>query len=317
MSLRTESIRMLALVGLFVLAGPSRGIAEPAAAEIQEVRRSCDRSFCPDHDAIFFVHGIFGDKDTFRNGEFDWPSRIPETIAGQTIDIYKINYTTHMFAWLDKDIASLDEVVDAVFAGLQGSDPFINGKVHHYRSVGFITHSLGGNVIAAYLHSVKSELGHADRARHGFLITLGAPVNGSAVANFGGFVKQHILMRDKLLTSLEKDNTFLRMMTVWRKAEHRKEIRFDCRPVNLYAAAEGAPLYGTIIVPKDSAQTPIEGLAREIKLFESYNHEQISKPASETDPVYVWVNDILTREEKRLNEWGRQPLCRQNYNPPT
>jgi hypothetical protein len=34
-----------------------------------------------------------------------------------------------------------------------------------YRSVGFIAHSLGGNVITAYIHSVKSELGHSARAQ--------------------------------------------------------------------------------------------------------------------------------------------------------
>jgi hypothetical protein len=107
---------------------------------------------CTKRDALFFVHGIYGDKDTFQNGQFYWPSAVAEQFPG--VDVYVIEYRTKLLSWLKRDVASFDEVSDALFAKLQGRPEvgFDDGvlSLRPYRSIGFIAHSLGGNVTAAY-----------------------------------------------------------------------------------------------------------------------------------------------------------------------
>jgi len=271
---------------------------------------------CTGRDAIFFVHGIYGDKDTFKNGQFDWPSELAMQL-GDEVDIYVIEYRTKLLSWLKRDVASFDEVSDALFAELQGqpwpeSGPTRRGLLSSrpYRSIGFISHSLGGNITAAYIHTVKSELGHEERAQNSFLITLGTPANGAQIANVAIAIKSMLGMPDPLLRSLERDNTFVRMLASWRNAEDRKANRFNCRPVNLYVGVEGAAMNGMTIVPLDSAKEPYRNLAKQVKLFESYDHGRIAKPTDAKDPVYVWVADIIEQERQRLNDWKKPTLCR-------
>jgi hypothetical protein len=73
---------------------------------------------------------------------------------------------------------------------------------------------LGGNVATSYLHTVKTERGHDQRARHSFIITLGTPTDGADISAVGLLAKKFLVMDDPLLTSLNTDNTFLRSATV-------------------------------------------------------------------------------------------------------
>jgi len=270
---------------------------------------------CAGRDAIFFVHGIYGNKDTFKNGNFDWPSKLVEALDGEA-DIYFIQYQAKLVSWLKKDVASFDEVSDAFLEKLHGKlkpgwgdirDGIL--AVRPYRSVNFIAHSLGGNITAAYVHTVKSEFGHEERAKNGFLITLGTPANGAQIANVAVAIKSVLRMQDRLLESLKKDNTFVRMLASWRNAEDRKATRFNCRPVNLYIGIEGARMRGMSIVPREAAEDPYKTLAKEVKFFEGYDHSRIAKPIDATDPVYVWVLDIILKERKRLEDWRQPQLC--------
>ena len=134
-------------------------------------------------------------------------------------------------------------------------------------------------------------------------------MSGANIANVALVLKKKLLMRDRLLESLEEDNTFLRMMAQWRKFENTKASRFNCRPLDLYAAVEGAPLYGKIIVSEDSASGPVGAIAQDVKKFDTYNHQRIAKPRDESDDLYLWVNKIMTKETKRITEWGGNSLC--------
>jgi hypothetical protein len=273
------------------------------------------QSSCMARDAVFFVHGIYGDKDTFKNGTFDWPNEFAKQFDNK-VDVYVITYPTKLISWLKKDIASFEDISDNIFALLQGKPIPGGGRMRDgllsdrpYRSVGFMAHSLGGNVAAAYIHSVKSELGHEARAQNSFLITLGTPADGAQIANVAVVAKSILAIRDPLLQSLGRDNTFLRMLASWRNAENVKANHFDCRPVNLYVGVEGSPMLGMTIVSKESAEEPYRNIAKEVKVFEGYNHSQIAKPADANDPVFVWVRDIVKGEQERLNTWSGK-LCR-------
>jgi hypothetical protein len=331
-------MRSLVLMPLIILCliGTPAGAAD--AVEIVAVGppdrpAPCDGAECRSRDAVFFIHGIYGDADTFRNGAFDWPAALPVSVEGRTIDVYRISFQTLLITWSMKDVTSLDELEEALNQALFGSPAggldgpptdgvlmSANGTVTRpYRSLNFIAHSLGGNVAAALIHEIKSRYGHDLRARFGFAVTFGTPANGAQIASLGGLLKHVLGMPDPLLQSLAHDNTFLRMLKRWRLAEDLKAQRFRCRPVHLYVGVEGRQLaWGGIIrhtvVTRESAEEPVRRLAREIRFFEDEDHASIVKPDGPGHDVFRWVNEILAKEMRRLGEWrsagdGGGALC--------
>jgi len=326
---------MLSLVGLLVM-GAAAVRAEPPApdgyvssyeelllnpAAVTSVRPPCDGDECKNAIALVFIHGIWSSGETFKNGDFFWPANIPTEIGGLRVDVYQIEYRTKLFAWLRKDISTLDEVVYSVFSGMQ--QQVLNKK---YKAIGFVAHSLGGNVITSYLHTVKTELGHEARSRHAFVITLGTPTDGSDYEALGRWIKTLFLMevqqQDRLLESLRRDNTFLRMLAHWRYSENSKASRFECRPVKMFVGLEGAPMYTMRIVSASSAQY-FQSVGTETKRFDGLDHSQLSKPPGKNDgAVYDWVDGILTKEVARLAEWDADHsnygnrLCRDQTGQP-
>jgi hypothetical protein len=306
-------------IAAFVLASNSANAVEMAAADIVTIRDCYDERAvrsCEGRDAIFFVHGIFGGVETFTNGSYRWPQELAADFPD--VDIFVIKYDTQLFNWLYRNVATFDEIAEVLMSKMQGplmddggtrvlSQGFVTRR--GYRSIGFIAHSLGGNVTAAYLHSVKSELGHSARAQNAYVITLGTPADGSYMANVGNVIKQYLGQNDPLLTSLERDNLFLRMLAMWRRAEDVKSRRFECRSVNLYVGIEGASVYGIPVVSEQSARKPYERLAREIKVFYLYNHLRIAAPDGKADPLNEWVTDIIKKERKRMDQWTQLRLC--------
>jgi len=259
--------------------------------------------------AIFFVHGIFGSDETFKNDDFDWRSKIPPEIDRSRVDVFSVNYHTELVEWLNKDIASLDEVVYAFYYGLHrriGGAQLSFLEEYPYKSIGFIGHSLGGNIATAYLHTVKTERGHAYRAQTGYIIALGAPTTGAQIADVAVWLKAKLHMPDGLLSSLTRDNTFLRMLAHWRYSEHEKAKRFECRPVNIYMAREGASMYGIPVVPPLDRADYMSS-ATDTETFANVNHEMLAKPVNERDPIYRWVDKILLEEITRINKWQPKP----------
>jgi hypothetical protein len=213
-----------------------------------------------------------------------------------------VEYKTQLLAWAKKDIANLDEVVYAVFRGMK-SEVLHKG----YKSIGLVGHSLGGNVATSYLHTVKSELGHLARSQHTFIVTLGTPTDGADIAAVAEFLKSYLGMNDPLLTSLKKDNTFLRMLALWRYSESQKANDFGCREIKIYAGVEGARYLGLRVVSSESARfiTKFDG-SRSIKFrpFDDLNHSTIAKPPGPNDNgVYDWTMSIFQEEIDRAVKW--------------
>lgn len=293
------------------------GEIKAAAATVIPVRQTCRESACPEHDAIVFVHGIYGDEETFRNGQFDWPKEVDAVIEGRKIDVYRIDYKTAFLRWLPRNIATMDEVVYSVFKALHPDPETVTPVLDpsRYRSVNFIAHSLGGNVVASFLHTVKSELGHFERARYGFVITLGTPVNGAQISTVAQIARIVLRMpKDRLLESLKSDNTFLRMLQHWRRSENIKAARFHCRKVNLYVGIEGATTFGIKVVSRGDAQHTVKDFVDEdnVMYFPTYNHSRMAKPIDRQDDLYKWVNKAIVQEMKTLGEW-RGPLCDRQF----
>ena len=115
------------------------------------------------------------------------------------------------------------------------------------------------------------------------------------------------MQRDHLLESLKRDNLFLRMLAHWRYSEHLKEQNFQCREVHLYAAREGANMYGVVPVVPELGQQDVffDATERPPVTFKGVNHEYLAKPANVDDQIYKWVNGILNYEIKRVNDWSK------------
>jgi len=295
---------LVACMGLLCISPYKSAADNPPVATLSPVRAAqCPEAAvtCQDFDAIVFVHGIYGGDDTFRNGTFDWPSNLPQCIQLDTncrvIDIFKLKYRTAMLSWAKGNNPSLDVVASAVF------DAMAPLRKRQYRSIGFIAHSLGGDVVSTYIVMLTERFSHPQRSQNGFVITLATPVLGSQIADIAHDLKESLFMSDPLLDALKKNNIYLTMLNDFRQMEVQKGQRYVCRPVHVHAAYEEKHIGPLLIVGKDSAAISISKLADSPIVGFPLNHIDIAKPANEQSPVYVWTMDRIKSEYARLAQW--------------
>lgn len=283
------------LIGLTSL----RATAQQPATLTPAAKPRCEKVTCEDYDAVVFVHGIYGDEGTFKNPAtgFDWPSRFPRRIRDRDVDVYRLNYQSALLSWAKQSNPDFKDVAAAFVKELR---PL---RVKRYRSIGFIAHSLGGNLTSTYIHAIKSGQGHPERSQHAYIITLATPVLGSDVASLASPLKQVLQMDDRLLASLTKNNLYLQMLLEFREAEDEKGFRYGCRRVNLHAAFEQARVGPVTVVSPDSAALSISTLVASPVIGFPLDHFAIAKPRDRTDPVYRWVQDKVAGEFGRLEEW--------------
>lgn len=264
---------------------------------------------CEGYDAIVFVHGIYGGRATFENTKtgFYWPGNIGRVIAGRPVDVFSLEYRNTMVSWAQGKNPSFDSVAFQVKEALK---PL---RAKKYRSIGFITHSLGGNVISTYMLMLLTNPGHPQRSQVAYVINLATPTYGAQVADMALEMKRTLGMNDYLLESLERENLYLVMLNVFRSEENVKGARNGCRASNLYVAIEGKDTGFIRIVSRDSAlgrpdseeyarQMTENSAAKRVQEFDR-NHIEISKPKDKNDEVYIWVSEILDEEFGRLSGW--------------
>jgi Putative serine esterase (DUF676) len=255
---------------------------------------------CGDADAIVFVHGIYGSDSTFVNPgtKFDWPKQFPQYIDNHAIDVYLLDYQTALLSWAHSKNPDFLAVSCAI------ADAMKPLRTRQYRTIGFIAHSLGGNLVSTYIHMIKTALGHPQRSQNAFVITLATPVLGAEIANIADELKSALQIDDDLLKSLKKGNLYLKMLEQFREEEVQKEWRYGCRPVHLHAAYEEKNLGPLLVVGKDSAALSVSKLISSPVIGFPLNHFQMAKPTGPQDPLYVWVNGLVAQEYQRVTIWG-------------
>lgn len=297
--------RVLASLLLLVVtqyAAPARAQAPQPLAGLEPARPlhcSPSRISCDEFDAVVFVHGIYGSRETFVNADtrFDWPKEFPRTISERPVDVYRLNYQTALLTWARDRDPRFEEVAKAV------RDAMKPLRVREYRTIGFIAHSLGGNVISTYMHMIKTGLGHPQRSQHAYAITLATPVLGSQVADVGSALKTLLRMNDDLLNSLTNENLYLRMLREFREEEDPKEKRYVCRPVHLHAAYEEKYLGPILVVRPDSAAASVSKLVKSPIVGFPLDHSAIAKPDGPHHAVYRWVLSLVEDEFSRVATW--------------
>lgn len=177
----------------------------PAALALVGQRQCPDaQPTCETFDAVVFVHGIYGTATTFRNANgFDWPANFSQSVERTNVDVFLLNYETELLSWAKGKSPTFLDLSNSVL------DAMALLRKRRYRSIGFIAHSLGGNVVSTYIHRVETKIGHPQRSQHAFVITLATPVLGSQIANIAGPLKRLLQMDDDLLRSLTVENLYL------------------------------------------------------------------------------------------------------------
>lgn len=269
----------------------------------RQIQCSPEFQTCKDFDAIVFVHGIYGDAGSFTNPStgFNWPKQYPTTIANRRIDVFRLNYSDALASWAHGSNPSFEALVDSAYEAMK---PL---RKRQYRSIGFIAHSLGGNVVSTYLQLVLDNLGHPQRAENAFVITLGTPVFGAQIADVVSELKSFFFMSDPILNSLKKDNLYLTMLKDFNNRAGTKGVAHGCRPVHLYAAIEEKYVADIVgVVSPDSSVTPITGLVSSPIVGFPLNHLDIAKPTGPGDQgVYDWAETQVEAEYQRLAAWDQ------------
>lgn len=177
---------------------------------------------------IVFVHGIHGDRETWRapNGAY-WPQMIQTDPHFQRSDVVVAEYPTPS----TRGQYSTDKLAQILFDGLKKKG------VWEHKEIVFIAHSLGGLLTEEMLlnHPVEA-------ARVPFVVSYSTPHQGSFVANLA-----RIYDSDPLLTDLRdsNDNSFLiDLEQRWRSTPSVSRVhRFCAYETRDTAAGEGVGRY--------------------------------------------------------------------------
>lgn len=263
---------------------------------------------CENRNIIVFVHGIYGDVSTFQNNCFDFPSSLQKELAGRNVDtsIYRLIYTTQLLNWAKKNDLLFVDLANLVMETMK---PVIESKP---KSIGFVAHSLGGNVVNTYLVTTKLRYGHMVKARHAYLITLDTPFFGAQIADLAATIKSALLMPDDdLLRSLSLNNLYLEMLQLMIRYESSKGEEFGCRPTKLHVFYSKKPMYGVQVSPESSYTRLREALAwqgAEVDDPKGYdlNHAEIAKPENVASPVFQDVMETIVGETERIDKWEAQ-----------
>jgi triacylglycerol esterase/lipase EstA (alpha/beta hydrolase family) len=255
--------RAIAVFGAFILSCVVAGsVCIPARAQSLKPR------------VIVFVHGIHGDRNTWRasNGAY-WPQLIQADPHFQNSDVVVVEYPTPSM----RGKLSSAQLSELLWQKLKQQ------QVWDHSEVVFIAHSLGGILTEEML------LNHpADAARVRFIVSYSTPHEGSFVANIA-----KIYDSDPLLSDLRSsnDNSFLMDLELkWRSSQSVSRIHRYCAYETLdTSAGEGMGKYlgaRTRVVSYYSAtygcdtDTPPQRIAA--------NHIDIVRPASRSADAYTF-----------------------------
>ncbi len=161
---------------------------------------------------IVFVHGIHGNRDSFRagNGAY-WPDMIK---------------SDPRFAYSDVDVAEYPSPTsNGKSSSIQLADILYNklrqDHVWDHREVVFLAHSLGGILVEELL------LRHpAEAARVKFIVSYGTPHEGSTVARIASIYDKDPLLND--LSDASSNNFLTDLEFGWRGNNHVNGIHRFC-----------------------------------------------------------------------------------------
>lgn len=209
-------------------------------------------------EVIVFVHGVLGDaRTTWASGDQYWPSMLTHdsTFDGQNIYVY------HYPSPRSGQAFSVDEIAENMRLVLM-----TDGVLRHHRLT-FVSHSMGGLVTRAFI--LKYQRAIAPKIR--FLYFFATPTTGTPYAVLASIISRNPQFGQ--IYPMQSDNYLGPLQSSWLAAD---------LGLKSYCAYETQPLYGRIIVERQSATNLCTQRLDPIDA----DHIAIVKPASETSTSY-------------------------------
>jgi pimeloyl-ACP methyl ester carboxylesterase len=229
-----------------------------------------------ERNAVVFVHGLTGSSESWKNRNFNWPKEFAKDPLLSNYDVYQIEYESYRFRE-SVNLTDINSELVTLMSSVSKKD---------YKSIAFVAHSLGGNIVRRYLQTLKSRAGHHALNRYRVIVLLGTPMGGSGLAN----IFENISRNAQVRTLVEIDeNDYLQLMNEQLMGTVAKHENSGCSTLRFYSAYEKKPSRLGIVVPMSSAT---EG-AYACEGFES-NHSDLAKPESSASAVYTKVRDLLS-----------------------
>jgi len=198
---RTHLLLRLLLPLVLLLASAALAQSAPPPAPIQ-----------PHPRIIVFVHGIHGDRNSFRasNGAY-WPDLIRSDPRFAYSDVEVAEYPSPA----SNGKMSSVQLADLLWSNLQ------KDHVWDHREVVFLAHSLGGILVEEML------LRHpADAAKVRFIVSYGTPHEGSTVARIASLYDKDPLLND--LSDASSNNFLTQLEHNWRSHDTVNGIHRFC-----------------------------------------------------------------------------------------
>jgi pimeloyl-ACP methyl ester carboxylesterase len=222
------------------------------------------RNVPSNREVIIFVHGVLGDeRSTWTSGDQYWPSMLTNdpTFDGQNIYVY--HYPSPRL----NQSFSIDEIADNMRLVLSTDGVLRNDRLT------FVSHSMGGLVMRAFILKYRYVV-----PKIRLLYFFATPTTGSPYAVLAGLVSRN--PQFKQLYPMKSDSYLAPLQSNWLAAN---------LGLKSYCAYETLPLYGQIIVERQSATNlcterldPIDG-----------DHITIVKPGDQNSNSYRALKSAL------------------------
>lgn len=249
-----------------------------AEREVPDCPSPCQRH------AIVFIHGIWGSADTWKNAETgkSWLALIREDSDLSDFDIFRLDYAT-MFA---NSGPSAEVILESMVTAL---GPVLK---RDYRSVQFITHSLGGLILRGYIVHLKSKTMHRDLSKIRLGLLMASPGRGSYWGDVARVFSESSALR--ILGDI-KENDWAQLVGGLMLNISEKHESLGCPSLRLYGAYEEEKTLGVLVVNKESASSGVFSSEQPVHSPQGFrrNHSTIVKPRDANDEVYLWAKSLL------------------------
>lgn len=230
---------------------------------------------------IVFVHGLWGDRrETFGA----WPALIA---AERAEPGHLGRYGVALLGYQSGRRATLTprQIATNLLSHLENVVAR-NG----YEGVAVVAHSLGGIITQQILlDAINAAPTVSERTRAVFL--LGTPGRGAPLANFVSRLPIANDMAGEVVRWLQTIDGNHYLADLEQRWDSLREGRQPAGRVPLYCVEETAPYLGFVIVPPTSFVRPCTTRYT----ADGRDHVSLVKPATASDPVYVWVRDRILR----------------------
>lgn len=236
-------------------------------------------------NAIVFVHGIFGSKETWINEKSGayWPALVAEDPDYSLFDIFRIDYETHILATADS--LNMDTLREKFWEIMNSP------LMAKYKRIFFIAHSLGGNVVRDFLTQTHARYAHNGLNKYRLVVQLATPAKGSYLATIASLIPHITPLQRVLLPAKRQDYLGLLNKTLNRYVQKRAEN--SCLSLRIYAAGEKLSLVPLLPVVVDQESAGVD--AFHLEMFDR-THSTIAKPSDrKNDIIYKWVSNLQTQ----------------------